>query len=134
MSALALSAACESRTAGDSSELRVVLHPADGAARPAYVEITGLDDDELAAIRSRATDEAAWASLFQVTVVDQTDMSLPGIAGRYAVSNRSLTFTPRLPFDPGRAYRVRFDRAKLGALDQNAIITSIVKLPGPPRS
>jgi hypothetical protein len=128
------SLACQSRTAADSGELRVVLHPAEGSARPAYVEITGLDDDELSAVRSRAADEAAWAALFRVTVADQTDASLPDIAGRYAVNNRSLTFTPRVPFDPGRAYRVRFDRAKLGALDQNAIVTSIVRLPGPSRS
>jgi hypothetical protein len=123
------SLACQTRTAADSAELRIVLHPAQGAARPAYVEITGLDEDELSAVRSRATDEAAWAALFRVTVADQPDTNPPDIAGRYAVTNRSLTFTPRLPFDPGRAYRVRFDRAKLGALDHNAIITSIVKLP-----
>ena len=124
------SLARQSRTAADSGELRVVLHPAEGAARPAYVEITGLDDDELSAVRSRAADEASWAALIRVTVADQTDASLPDIAGRYAVNNRSLTFTPRVPFEPDRAYRVRFDRARLDGLDQNAIITSIVKLPG----
>ena len=123
------SLACQSRTAADSGELRVVLHAAEAAARPAYVEITGLDDEELAAVRSRASDEAAWASLFRVSVADETDASLPDIAGRYAVNGRSLTFTPRFPFDPGRAYRVRFDRAKLGAPEQAAIVTSIVKLP-----
>jgi len=122
------SLACQSGPAAGSDELRVVLHPAEGD-RPAYVEITGLDDDELSAMRSRAADEAAWASLFRVTVADQPDAKLPDITGRYAISNGSLTFTPRVPFEPGRAYRVRFDRAKLGAVDHNAIVTSIVKLP-----
>ena len=126
---LALSLACQSRTRADAGELRVVLHPPDGAARPAYVEITGLDDEGLSAVRSRAADEAAMSSLFRVSVADQTDASLPDIAGRYAVNGRSVTFTPRFPFDAGRAYRVRFDRARLGTPDQNAIVTSIVRLP-----
>src|SRR5262245_49355232 len=91
---LALSLACQSRTRADADELRVVLHPPDGAARPAYVEISGLHDEEFSAVRSRAADEAAMSSLFRVRVADQTDASLPDIAGRYAVSGRSVTFTP----------------------------------------
>jgi hypothetical protein len=120
---------CQSRSAANAGELRVVLHPPEGTARPAYVEITGLDDEELSAVRSRAADEAALSSLFRVAVADETNTSLPDIAGRYAVTGRSVTFTPRFPFDPGRAYRVRFDRATLGAPEQNAIVTSIVRLP-----
>src|SRR4029453_3613753 len=122
--------ACQSRTAADSGELRVVLHPAEGAARPAYVEIAGLTDDELSALRNSGLDEAKWASLLRVSVADQTDASLPAVAGRYAIAAHGVTFTPLFPFDAGRAYRVRFDASKLGSA-RTAILTSIGNLPGP---
>ena len=114
MGVLSVTLACQSRTAADSGELRVVLHPAEGSAVPARVELTGLSDDEVSALRSRGLDEAMWASLLRVSVADQTDANLPAVAGHYAITGDRVTFTPLYPFDPGRAYRVRVDPSKLG--------------------
>ena len=125
---LTLSAACRG-SAADSGELRVVLHPAEGAARPARIELAGLSDDEVSALRSRGLDDAMWASFLRVSVADQTDANLPAVAGRYAIAGRSVTFTPLYPFDVGRAYRVRVDPSKLGPPRPTEILTSIVKLP-----
>ena len=129
MGVFSFTLACQSRTAADSGELRVVLHPAEGAARPARVELTGLSDDEVSALRSRNLDDAMWAALFRVSVAEQTDATLPAVAGRYALASGSVTFTPTFPFDAGRAYRVRVDPSKLGAPRSTAILTSIVTLP-----
>jgi hypothetical protein len=136
---LSVTLACQSRTAADSGELRVVLQPAEGAARPARIELAGLSDDEVSALRSRGLDEAMWASLLRVSVADQTDANLPAVAGHYAITGGSVTFTPLYPFDPGRAYRVRVDPSKLltavasakavGPPRSTEILTSIVKLP-----
>ena len=82
-----------------------MLHPAEGAARPARIELAGLSDDEVSALRSRGLDDAMWASFLRVSVADQTDANLPAVAGHYAIAGRSVTFTPLYPFDAGRAYR-----------------------------
>jgi hypothetical protein len=136
---LSATLACQRGTAADSGELRVVLHPAEGAARPARIELAGLSDDELSALRSRGLDEAMWASLLRVSVADQTDANLPAVAGHYAITGDRVTFTPLYPFDPGRAYRVRVDPFQLltavasakavGPPRSTEILTSIVKLP-----
>src|SRR5262245_44919771 len=123
---------CQSTSPRESGELRVVLHPAEGSARPAYVEVSGLSADEMAIARRGASDDTSLSLklpvLLRVTVADQSDAGLPDIAGRYAFTARGITFTPRFPFDPGRAYRVRFDRARLGA-PNSSLVTSIVQLP-----
>src|SRR5262245_45691236 len=82
--------ACQRETKADAGELRVVLHPAEGSARPAYVEVSGLGTEELTAARRRVADEAAMSSLLRVTVADQADANLPAIAGRYGISDRAL--------------------------------------------
>ena len=129
MGVLSVTLACQSRTAADAGELRVVLHPAEGSARPARIQLTGLTDDEVSALRSRGLDEVMWASLLRVSVAEQSDANLPAVAGRYAIADGSVTFTPLFPFDPGRAYRVRVDPSKLGPPRSTEILTSIVKLP-----
>src|SRR5262245_34496595 len=101
---LSASLAGQSRTVAGSGQLRVGLPPAEVSARPAYVEVSGLGAEELAAARTRAADDAAMASLLRVTVADQADANLPAIAGRYAISDRAITFTPRFQFDLGREY------------------------------
>src|SRR5919106_1799290 len=79
--------ACQSRTAADSGELRVVLLPAEGSARPARVELTGLSDDEVASLRGRGLDNEMWTALLRVSVAEQTDANLPAIAGRYTITS-----------------------------------------------
>jgi len=91
-----------------------------------HLEVTGLSASETSALRARALDDAAWSVMFNVCVANQTDASLPAIAGRYAIKTDSVTFTPLYPFDPGRAYRVRVDFSKLRS---GLTITSIVTLP-----
>jgi len=123
---LPVALACQSRTAAVEGELRVILHAAEGSGRPAHVEVTGLSASETSALRARTLDDAAWSVLFNVSVANQTDASLPAIAGRYAIKADSVTFTPLYPFDRGRGYRVRVDFSKLRS---GSTITSIVTLP-----
>ena len=111
---LSVTLACQSRTAADSGELRVVLHPAEGSARPARVELAGLSDDEVSALRSRSLDDG------DVGVVAagvgrgrRQTRTLPAVAGHYAITGGSVTFTPLLSIRSGRAYRVRVDPSKL---------------------
>src|SRR5262249_40037029 len=59
------------------------------------------------------------------------DPSLPPVQGRYAVTPAGLSFTPLFPFDPGRAYVVRFDPARLPTPRQVAAVSQVVRLAAP---
>jgi hypothetical protein len=68
--------------------------------------------------------------LLNVTIDDQAAAdSLPPVQGTYVVIKTGITFTPRFPFDPGRAYRVTFDPARLPKARAAAVVTAIVRLP-----
>ena len=110
--------------------LHVSLHPAASRVLPAYVDVTGLSASELASLRAAHLGEAEWQSLFTVRVGGEAaGLDLPAVGGRYAVTDRALTFTPRFPFDPGRSYRITFDPTKMPRPRQAASVTEVVGLP-----
>ena len=91
---------------------------------------------ELSGLRGRAATDAAWPSLLKITVggrsepgSDRANEALPAVAGRYAVADSAITFTPLFPFDPGRAYRVVFDPSQLPRPRQAAAVTAVVATP-----
>src|SRR4051812_46571699 len=97
--------------ASGAANLAIILHPAASPAQAAYVAVSGLADDDLSRLRGRAATDSAWFSLMPITVASENGSAAetPPIQGRYGVTDTAVTFTPLFPFDPGRAYRVRFD-------------------------
>jgi hypothetical protein len=106
----------------------IVLHQQNGA-QPAYVEVTGLSASELSSLRNSTRDPADWQSLLKVTVGETAADTLPAVRGRYAASDSGLVFTPLFPFDPGRAYVVTFDPARLPRPRASGVITNVVRPP-----
>jgi hypothetical protein len=94
---------------------------ADAGIAP--IRVTGLSSAELSTLRTPRTDDA-WHALFKVTV---TGADVP-VAGRYLASSIALEFHPTFPLDPGRAYTVSFDPARLPDLRDAPIVTTTVRL------
>src|SRR5262245_10556978 len=82
---------------GSTPSIRLTT-PTSGAAD---VEVTGAPSDTLRAA------PAEWARALRVAVDDNA----PAMLGTHSVSGDALRFTPLYPFDPGRQYHVRFERA-----------------------
>jgi hypothetical protein len=114
-----------------TTPLEITLHPAASRALPAYIAVSGLGAAELSGLRGRAATDAEWPSLLKVTVGSEAgrNIALPAVQGRYATTESAITFTPLFPFDPGRAYRVVFDPARLPRPRQAASVTAVVRLP-----
>jgi len=131
--AAVMAVAC-SRQAGapPSIALEIALHEPHGD-RPAYVEVSGLSPSERSSLNGLTGNGAGWQSLLKVTVGEVVDDSLPPVQGRYAATEAGLTFTPLFPFDPGRAYVVRFDPARLPTPRQAAAVSQVVRLAAPER-
>ena len=51
------------------------------------------------------------------------------VAGRYVVSDSAIEFHPHFPFDRGRSYTVRLDRARLGASRADTVVSTTLALP-----
>lgn len=78
----------------------------------------------------------AWASVFRVSVAGDHVGTVPPVAGRYAVTDGAVRFTPMFPLDAGRAYDVVFDPAALtgGALARVSKTSRVVSMPAGPRT
>src|SRR5688572_555721 len=99
----------------DDGPARIVLNT---QAAGATIDVVDVPDSQLSALRDHATREA-WAEVFRVAVAaDQ-----PPMLGEYAVTGRTIRFTPMFPLDPGRQYHVMFVPA------EGAPITAVVGLP-----
>ena len=136
---LALSAACSGcgrpDTAAPTLEIRIQTQ-GDGPDGTG-IEVGGLPDGDLAALRAAGLSDDDWAELFRVTVArdDEADgLELPPVLGSYAIGDDGvLRFNPMFPFDPGRAYAVRFDPSRLPGPESAAIdaVVAVVALPKP---
>ena len=93
-----VAAACGRPSSGANPSIRLTSPPHGGAA---FVEVTGAPADTL-----RATP-GEWARVLRVAVDDNA----PAMLGTHSLSGDALRFTPLYPFDPGRPYHVRFERA-----------------------
>lgn len=95
--------------------------PADDGSHA--VEVVGLPAADLAALRQVEPDDETWSALLRVAVASPEgaagDRPLP-MVGTYAVTDQGIRFEPRFPLDPGRAYEVVFDRARLPATGRHA--------------
>ena len=114
ISSLLVAAACGSF--GNSSSTPAITLRDQSNGGPAYVEVTGLSNSELRAVRAATLTEAQWSRLFRVAVGD----TAPGMLGTYDVTGSVLRFTPQFALDPGRPYLVRFDPSHLPGADAGA--------------
>ena len=113
----------------------ISLHPAE-ASQHAFIEVSGLSSAELASLRRAGWDGARWQTLLNVRVEppppetgeSRVDL-IPPVEGRYSAGPTAITFTPLFPFDPGRAYSVRFNPGELPTASNAAPISTVVRLP-----
>ena len=110
--ALFIAAAC---SAGNSSSTPAIALGDQGNGL-LHVEVIGLSDAQLRAVRAAALTDEQWARLFRVAVSD----TAPGMLGTYSVTDSELRFTPQFELDPGRPYVVRFDPSQLPGADAGA--------------
>jgi hypothetical protein len=84
--------------------------------RQPTVLVKGLSRADLAAFERAQLSPEAWAAAFRVSVAQESGpSSTVAVAGRYAVADGTLRFTPMYPLDPGRRYEVVFDPASASA-------------------
>jgi hypothetical protein len=78
--------------------------------KQATVLVKGLSRADLAALERAQLSPEAWAAVFRVSVAPESGpASAVAVAGRYAVADGTVRFTPMYPLDPGRHYQVVFD-------------------------
>jgi hypothetical protein len=121
--AVALSVSCRGAAAAPEP-LAVALVTPPGATHPA-LDLTGLTDDERAALRDDAP-AAVWESLLTVSVeAANPEAPPPPVAGRYSVTDRGVRFTPAFPFQPGRRYDVRVDLGRFRREGARTLATTV---------
>jgi hypothetical protein len=97
---------------------------------PALIRVTGLSSGELAQLRSAVRTDEEWRALL-VAKVAGTDVP---ILGRYEATGTALDFRPSFPLDPGRAYAVRFDPARLPDPRDAPVVQKTLALAAPERT
>ena len=95
--------------------LRIELRSPGDAAGSSTVDLLGLPPRHLSAVREAALTPDEWSAMLRVSVagVAEDVWSRPPVLGAYAVTDDTIRFSPRYPFDPGRSYRVLFEPAHL---------------------
>jgi hypothetical protein len=71
---------------------------------------------------------ADWQTLLKITVAEAGTDGLPPVEGRYAATDSAITFTPRFPFDAGRAYQVSFEPGRLPRPRALPVVRRVVQL------
>jgi hypothetical protein len=78
------------------------------------VLVSGLSRRDLAALERAQLSDEAWTAVFRVSVVpDDGRPNYSAVAGRYAVADGVVRFTPLFPFDAARRYHVVFKPAAI---------------------
>jgi hypothetical protein len=107
--------------------------------RPAAIEVAGLGESAVAAIRKAGLTDDTWPAVLRVVVAEGTAeeiASRPAVAGSYSVTDAAICFEPQFPFVPGVKYQVTFDpaAAKLTGKPITAAVSVPKPPPGPPTS
>lgn len=113
---------------GAEPEIRLV----GDVARPAAVEVVGLNRSRVAAVNGWAADDARWSEYLAVHVAGQgADAAGPAVLGTYAATDSAIRFTPRYALRPGMVYRATA-RLPAAASGPPRVITKEFRLPEPP--
>ena len=115
---------------------QIRLSQSPDAPGDAVVELVGLPEAALAALRDAGWETPAWTTLLRITVEQPEGgaTDLPAVLGDYEIGDDDVVrFAPMFPFDRGRPYAVRFDPAALpGAEDAvSPPVTTTVEVPRP---
>ena len=91
------------------------------------VIVTGLSRGDLAALSRAGLTPEAWPAVLRVGVTADA----PPVAGRYAIADGAIRFTPMFPLDPGRPYTAVFDPRAVpgGALGAVPKVSRVVSIP-----
>jgi hypothetical protein len=101
---LLVASACISRYAPPQIQLNAQLNT---------IDVVGLPSQSLAALAQVQWGTEEWQALLRVSVKGANSVGAPAVAGRYAVADNVLRFTPMFPFDEGRQYDVVLDPGSL---------------------
>jgi hypothetical protein len=113
---------------GGSREIHIALMPAAGT-RPVRVVVTGVDEQNLKALRDAPNTGSPWDALLRVTVAPNGSPNAPAVAGRYVATDTSIEFEPMYPFDAGRQYAVSVDPRRFPSSQNDTTITTTIALP-----
>lgn len=111
--AAAMAASCGRPSAEQTRpapEIRLTL-PAENPAG-GFIEVVNLPDAVLERLEDANLSAEQWTKVFPVAT--NAELIGPLMLGTYAIVGRTVRFTPAFPFDPGRAYRVKFDPPAFG--------------------
>lgn len=97
----------------------------DTSAANARVLVSGLSSDEASALSAAPLDAAAWMRL--LTIATDENAAVP-MAGRYAVRETTIEFTPAFALDAGRQYFVRFSPGLLPSPRNEPPLRAVVGL------
>lgn len=98
-------------------------------ARGGAIEVTGLPAPVLAPFEAGETALAEQRAILSVRVDGAPDEA-PDVAGRYAVVDGRVRFTPMVPFEAGRAYRVRISLPGIAPIEHVIQIEAAAQVTG----
>ena len=86
--------------------------------------MVGLPADDLSRLEQRTLGHEEWTALLRIAVAREARegstareagaaIDRPAVLGTYAITDGTLRFTPRFPFDPGQRYDVVLDPLRL---------------------
>lgn len=140
LSAASLAAADEPKSKSGSppqpgATIKWIVEPAR-TANVVAVEISGLNAETLASLRSARWETSQWQQLLSVYAEQGdviADLGLPPMVGRYQAGPKSLRFEPAFPFDPGINYRAVLRPAALPGISERGtkMISSSHRIPAP---
>jgi hypothetical protein len=117
--------ACQRSAASTPPQVALVSTGATGSGAH-IVQVSSLSSSDLRALERTVNTPDEWQRLLRVSVKSTGADGPIAIAGKYAVRDDALTFTPLFPFDPGREYLVSLDLSALGRRNSDGSRTPIV--------
>src|SRR4051812_31998966 len=128
-------AVSRSAAAENEFQLRWIADPA--RTNQMLVELAGVNDAALQAMRSDNWNAEKWQKLFTVYAEQgdlTVDSSLPPMLGSYQIAGRTIQFKPRFALEPGISYRAVFrpDRLPLEQSIPRKPVISVFELAKPP--
>ncbi len=96
------------------------------------MRVSGLSSAELSSLASAHLSDDAWTRVLRVSVDERAD-AVP-VIGRVTVTSSALDFTPRFPFDPGRAYHASFDPSQMPSPRAGPVVRQTLSIAAPTRT
>jgi len=100
-----------------------------------FVEVSGLPNDTLAALKSTNWPSTNWSAVLSIFVEQPGSAPLP-MLGEHRVEGALLRFAPAFPLEPGLRYRAVFDAGQLPGASSPAAgrLTAVLQIPVRPEN